>query len=122
MSATVGLTVKNVRMALRGVSWRKVGEMLFIPSSRLNVIAEECNSEEQCEAAVIRYWIIRDPFASWRRIVQRLDRVREHDVADNLRHYTEELNGNMSSVYDIIISGRCRIIQRGGGGGVLGIK
>ena len=46
------------------------GRMLLIPHSKLNEIEGECYSDEECEVAVIRYWILRDPFASWRRIIE----------------------------------------------------
>ena len=49
--------------------------MLLIPHSKLSEIEGEYHSDEECEAAVIRYWILRDPFASWRRIVERLSKT-----------------------------------------------
>ena len=59
-----GLTVDNVRKAVHGIlPWHKVGEMLFIPFSKLREIAGEYRSDEEYEVAVIRCWILRDPFA-----------------------------------------------------------
>ena len=60
-----GLTIDNVRKTLHGISWDEVGGMLFIPYSKLREIELEYPSDEEREV-VIRYWILRDPFASWR--------------------------------------------------------
>ena len=93
-----GLTVDNVRKALHGIRWRKVGVMLFIPDPKLRGIAREYRSDEECEVAVIRYWILRDPFASWRRIIQQLEKWEEYDHAIRIRHYSEELTGMLGTL------------------------
>ena len=67
--------------------------MLRIPLSKLSEIEGEYRSDEECEVAVIRYWILRDPFASWRRIIVRLEDRERHDHAITLHHYSEELTG-----------------------------
>ena len=50
--------------------------------------------------AAVRYWLLRDPLASWRRLIERLDYWadvigygRYNDIADRIRHYAEELTG-----------------------------
>ena len=93
-----GLTVDNVRKALHGIPWREVGEMLRIPNSKLNEIEGEYRSDEEREVAVIRYWILRDPFASWRRIIQRLEVQDKHIHAIALYHYSEELTGMLRAL------------------------
>ena len=89
----VGLTVDNVRKALHGMRWREVGRMLLIPFSKLSEIEEEYHSDEEREVAVIRHWILRDPFASWRRIIERLEDREKYDHAIRIHHYSEELTG-----------------------------
>ena len=93
VSMLQGLTVDNVRRALHGIYWLKVGVILDIPDSKFNEIVREYPSDEEREVAVIRYWILRDPFASWRRIIERLEDWRKHDHAITLHHYSEELTG-----------------------------
>ena len=93
-----GLTVDNVRKALHGIPWREVGEMLFIPDSKLSEIEGAYRSGEEREVAVIRYWILRDPFASWRRIIQQLEKQLNHDHAITLYHYSEELTGMLGAL------------------------
>jgi hypothetical protein len=90
---TVGLTVDNVRKALHGIHWYDVGRMLFIPDSKLSEIEGEYRSDEEREVAVIRYWILRDPFASWRRIIWQFEDCERHDHAIRIHHYSEELTG-----------------------------
>ena len=94
----VGLTVDNVRKALHGINWHEVGRMLWIPNSKLSEIEGEYRSDEEREVAVIRYWILRDPFASWRRIIERLEYKGKHDHAITLYHYSEELTGMLGAL------------------------
>ena len=93
-----GLTVDNVRKALHGIPWHEVGKVLYIPLSKLREIGGEYRSDEECEVAVIRYWILRDPFASWRGIIQGLEGWRKHDRAITLYHYSEELTGMLGAL------------------------
>ena len=94
-----GLTVDNVRKALHGIlSWYEVGRMLYIPRSKLSEIEGEYRSDEEREVAVIRYWILRDPFASWRRIIWRLEWNGRHGHAITLYHYSEELTGMLRAL------------------------
>ena len=88
-----GLTIDNVRKTLHGIPWYKVGEMLSIPLSKLHEIEQEYSSDEEREVAVIRYWILRDPFASWRRIMEQLEWEGKHDYSNRICHYSEELTG-----------------------------
>ena len=67
--------------------------MLSIPRSKLSEIEGEYRSDEEREVAVIRYWILRDPFASWRRIIEQLEDKEKHDHAIRIHHYSEELTG-----------------------------
>ncbi len=90
----VGLTVdKYVRKALHGIHWRVVGRMLLIPDSKLREIEGEYPSDEEHEVAAIRYWILRDPFASWRRLIEQLEDWGSHDYAIRIHCYSEELAG-----------------------------
>ena len=93
-----GLTVDNVRKALHGIPWHKVGIWLLIPDSKLSEIEGEYRSDEEREVAVIRYWILRDPFASWRKIIQQLEDGRKHDHAIRIHHYSEELTGMLGAL------------------------
>ena len=58
------------------------------------------HSTDEQEAAVVRYWLLRDPLASWRRIIRQLDQWagfpgygHYSDIANRIRHYAEELTG-----------------------------
>ena len=97
IALAAGLTIDNVRKALHGLHWREIGVILFIPDSRLSEIKREYRSDEEREVAVIRYWILRDPFASWRRIIVQLDVWGKHDHAITLYHYSEQLPGMLGA-------------------------
>ena len=88
-----GLTIDNVRKALQGIHWHEVGRMLCIPVSKLQEIDQEYPTDDQCEVAVMRYWTLRDPYASWRRMIEYLECEKKNDQADRIRHYAEELTG-----------------------------
>ena len=100
------LSVENVMAVLEALPWRRVGDELYVPDSKLDAIASENSTDRQRLAAVIRYWILRDPYASWRRLIHRLDDYIDfynndedddskkwHDVADRIRKYAEKQTG-----------------------------
>ena len=81
-------------------SWRGVGTRLFVPRAVLDLIASECTSDSECLRKALRYWIQRDPLASWRRLIVGLDWSGDYDlvgVADGVRHLAEELTGQCYS-------------------------
>ena len=79
---------------LKTLSWDYVGDYLRVPSSKLNAIKSENSTDRQRLAAVVRYWILRDPYASWRRLIRELDCISEwHDVADRIRDNAEKQTG-----------------------------
>ena len=73
--------------------------ILGIPDAQLVKLRFAHHSTEEREAAVVRYWLLRDPLASWRRIIRQLDLWaglgygHYSDIADRIRHYAEELTG-----------------------------
>ena len=86
---------------LEALPWREIGYQLYVPNSKLDAIASENSTDRQRLAAVIRYWILRDPYASWRMLIRRLDSYnvlnhesdKWHDVADRIRKYAEKKTG-----------------------------
>ena len=73
--------------------------ILGIPRAQLAELQSAHHSTNEQEAGVVRYWLLRDPLASWRRIVCQLDYWaglgygHYSDIADRIRHYAEELTG-----------------------------
>ena len=73
--------------------------ILRIPAAQLAELQSAYHSTDEQEAAVVRYWLLRDPLASWRRIICQLEvwaglgYVHYSDIADRIRHYAEELTG-----------------------------
>ena len=67
--------------------------MLFTPGSKLREIEREYHSDEERQVVLIRYWILRDPFASWRRIIEQLECWGKDGHAISLYHYSEGLTG-----------------------------
>ena len=94
-SNATALTVNNIVQELRGVD---IATILGFPDDQLAELQSAHHSTDEQEAAVVRYWLLRDPLASWRRIIYKLDDWaniygRYSDIADRIRHYAEELTG-----------------------------
>ena len=96
------LSVDRAMAVLGGVAgkWWDVGYRLDVPRAVLDLIASECTSDSECLRKALRYWIQRDPHASWRGLIVGLDRSGDDDlvgVADGVRHLAEELTGQCYS-------------------------
>ena len=96
------LSVDRAMAVLGGVagSWRDVGYLLDVPGAVLDLIASECTSDSECLRKALRYWIQRDPHASWRGLIVGLDWSEGDDlvrVADDVRSLAEELTGQCYS-------------------------
>ena len=104
-SNATALTVNNIVQELRGVDLFYVDDddnhILRIPPDKLAELRSAHHSTDEREAAVVREFLLRDPLASWRRIIYQLDEWARYyseyhhysDVADRIRHYAEELTG-----------------------------
>ena len=76
-------------------------ECIFqLPQPKYKEITEQFPTDDERVAAAAREWLLRDPLASWRRIIDQLYFYGEGDRADSILHYTEELTG----MYRIIAS------------------
>ena len=94
----------GAKTVLGGVTgrWREVGAWLRVPDAVLGLIASECTSDSECLRKALRYWIQRDPLASWRQLTYCLDlsiniSADLNRVADDVRHLAEELTGQCYS-------------------------
>lgn len=93
------LSIDVVMGALESLSdkWRYVGkEILHIPDSVLDSVELEHSSDAERLRAGVRYWLLRDPLASWRKLVYMLDWEDEdayRAVAAKLRSNTEKPSG-----------------------------
>ena len=90
----MALTVKNVCKALEVMrDWNDLGRWLRVPQSKRNEIRRRYSSPADRRRAVVAYWMKVDPTPSWRRVIQVLGRMGEHQVADAVRPYAEPLTG-----------------------------
>ena len=78
---------------LQTLPWREVGDCLRVPDSKLDAIDADHTTDEGKKGAVIRYWLLRDPYASWRMLIFRLDVYEKLDIADRMRNYAEKQTG-----------------------------
>ena len=102
--AALTLTVANIRRVVKGLEWRRLGHVLLIPSSILDAISKEHRADDQHEAAVIHYWLLHDPLASWRRLINRLHWMRKDGLANRIYHYAEELTGMYTEYYSLLLT------------------
>ena len=87
--------MNNIVAVLNTLPWKDVGskKCLNVPESKLNAIKDECDTDEERLVAIVRYWLQNDPYASWRKLIRRLDNWDRSDIADRIRKYAEKLTG-----------------------------
>ena len=95
--AGVPVTPSNVMRAVREVEdwWGEdgLGRYLSIPQSKREEIRQKFSDELEQKQQLISYWINTDPFASWRRLIDALELIKEAEVAASLRSNAEPLTG-----------------------------
>ncbi len=84
--------------SLKGLPWREAGYILRIPYSKLDAIERECSTDEERLRVCVQYWLLRDPYASWRRIIWILDWYKHSAIVDTIRSYAEKLTGEVSII------------------------
>ena len=93
-SNATALTVDNITSALNGIDWWTVGrDILRLPNSKFNEITKQFSSDDDKLRAGVREWLLRDPLASWRRLIDMLYHYNKAERADSILHYAEELIG-----------------------------
>jgi hypothetical protein len=96
--------------------WKRVGRELYIPKAAMDVIQSDFDSDIDRLRAVIRYWLMRDPYASWRRLIWRFDGSGYNNlrrIAESLRNHAEKLTGMYmhKGVWPVLMShGGCALL------------
>ena len=106
LSLPTALTADNVIRELKDVSWETLSwrkaissgvyrhpGVLRLPESQQRKIKAEYTTEDQWRNAAVHFWLVSDPYASWRRLTSDLDVYEEYDVAKQIHRYTEKLTG-----------------------------
>ena len=70
-----------------------INDVLHIPYNKCDELKQGYPNVEQRIEATVRFWLLTDPLASWRRIIYQLDGWGNHVSAHQIRHYAEELTG-----------------------------
>ena len=91
-SNATALTVDNITSTLNGIGWETIGfYILNLPYSKYDEITKQFSSDDDRTRAAVREWLLRDPLASWRRLIDQLYFWGEAERADSILHYAEEL-------------------------------
>ena len=69
------LSVENVATILEQLSLDDVSIVLYISDAKLYAIKSEFSTDKERLRALIQYWLLRDPYASWRRLIIQLDNI-----------------------------------------------
>ena len=84
---------------LKRLSWEDFGRYIIdIPRSKVDAIERECSTDEERLRVGVQYWLLRDPYASWRRIILQLDWLKHRALADTIRSYAEKLTGEYYNI------------------------
>ena len=98
-AVAVPLTLENITKALQRVEWRSLCHCLCVSDTKkLEIESKHPNKHHR---RVLAEWLHTDPAPSWRRLIQTLDCYYQ-DVADNIRHNAEPVQG-MLSTYTLFI-------------------
>ena len=113
LSLPTALRADNILKELKDVSWETLSDgkvmsngtytrpgVLRLPDSRRRKIEAEYATEDQRRNAAVHFWLVSDPYASWRTLVTKLDWYEEYDVAKQIHRYAEKLTG-MSCTHQI---------------------
>ena len=90
------LSVDVVATALESLTrwWRDLGKnALYIPDTVLDGFKSEYSSDAERLRGAVRYWLLRDPLASWRKLIHELDDWpgdKFCEVADAIRNNAEK--------------------------------
>ena len=92
----VAFTTSNAQKAVEMVKWlwnySGLGYSLRVPNCADEVQRKYSHLPRNKEA-LIKYWMERDPRASWRGLIVALDAMGEKQAADGIRHLAEPLSG-----------------------------
>ena len=66
---------------------------LRLPYSQRRKIEAECTTEDQKKNASLHFWLVSDPYASWRRLILHLHILEEHEMARRIYSFAEKLTG-----------------------------
>ena len=100
-AAGVAFTSSNILRAVEKVErwWDKyeLGDRLRVPDSKRAEILRLSSSVPQQRKLLIQWWMEHDPRASWRGLIVALDKMREKQIADKIRHLAEPVTGMAGS-------------------------
>ena len=94
--SNTALTVDNVVRQLKDITWNTLCSVLLLPHSQRRKIKNEYATENQHRNAAVHFWLFSDPYASWRRLIARLDFNGQHAVVGRIRDYAEKLTADDS--------------------------
>ena len=94
------LTVNNVVKVVEELEWRTLSDILRVPSSEQQEIIDEFSTDKDRKLSVVKWWLMNDPLASWRRLIDRMYYYREDTIGDKIRHYCEDVTGTCVTLFN----------------------
>ena len=100
--------------------WRRFGRLLSIPDAALNVIEKDFSADLEHFKALILYWILKCPYASWRFLIWSLGVSHDEDLkqmADSCRDFAEKITGTCGLTHvgkNMMVGGICIAVLRVG--------
>ena len=87
-------TKENLVEAVKGLGdkWEWLGTKLCVPQTELKKIQKKETLPDKL-SAMFEYVLEMNPYASWRSVVQELDRMKEHEMAKGLKPFIKPVSG-----------------------------
>ena len=81
--------------ALRGIEgrWDDMGRWLYVPDKIRQEIRSQQSTDSDRLRAVILYALTLHPRSSWRCVINALQRMEEHQVAERILDYSDPVTG-----------------------------
>ena len=88
------LTVNNVVRVVEELEWRILCiRILNITSYKEQEIISGFSTDKDRKIQAVKWWIMNDPLASWRRLTRQLYSYNKESIGDKIRHYCEDVTG-----------------------------
>ena len=86
-----------------GDKWEQLGNKFCVPPEKIQEIQTSKHSLQEKLTAMFEYVLEVNPYASWRSVVQELDRMKEHKMAKRIKHLIKSVTGEFGTLTSLSV-------------------